>query len=190
MKYIIEIDLDHHNISISLNLDNEQKALEIGKNKIQELLNNTDKNNEIDYTFSITELLDENYNQSNNKLYYLLLYNSGGKKSYYDYNGNLINIEKLNSDYFNSFSFKSILGYNCNKFKVGDKVRFRYDNNKCIGKIIYKYESEYENIYKSPDPIHFKEGYTVEWNLTEDYTIFNEAWQEPYFDEDLELIKN
>lgn len=205
IKIYIEYEDEYININNLGNFNNELDAIKIGLNKIKEII--FKKNIDIDiieYEFSITETLsnirygtyeelikiyNENISKklSKEELYDLLLYISKGKKSYYDYNGNLICIEKLNSDHFNSFSFKSLLGYHTNKFIIGDKVKFKYANDQCTGIIVSKYNQDNKKIYDSKDPYHFKEGYIVEYNINNS-TFYNENWQEPYYDEDLEII--
>ena len=191
-KYIIEFYINGNEINIDNVEETESNAMDIAKEKIKEF----NINNGI---FSITEIpeIKYNINDYNNilskkpnkeELYDLLLGLSEGKKSYYDINCNLLSIEKINTDHFNTFSFKSLLGYHSDKFNIGDKIRFKYANNKCEGIIIGKYEKDCKDIYNSDDPYHFKEGYNVEYNIN-GFTMYNENWQEPYYDEDLELIK-
>lgn len=207
--YTLEVYLNYNdNINIRLSnfnkFINEYDAIAFGKEKLKELFINYNiidpYDNKLYYEITVLEIienskLDKNYDINNlnklskEELYDALLLISGGKKSYYDFNGNLLSIEKMNNDYYNSFSFKSLLGYHSNKFNIGDKVRFKYANNKSIGIIVGKYNTSNENIYTSNDPYHFKEGYNVEYTIDE-YTTYNENWQEPYYDEDLELIKD
>lgn len=199
--YLLEIYFDYDNIHIHLNdskeFNQEYDAIRVGVNKLKELFNDC-KTSDFSYqfsileTFNINEKLNYDINSlkdlSNEKLYDALLYISNGKKSYYDYNGNLLCIEKMNNDHYNSFSFKSLLGYHATKFNIGDKVRFKYANNKTIGIIVGKYNN-IGTIYDSNDPYHFKEGYNVEYTI-DGYTTYNENWQEPYYDEDLESVKD
>lgn len=198
--YTLEVYLNYNDI-INIRLSNFNKfinecdAIAFGKEKLKELFINyniTDPyDNKLYYEITVLEIienskLDKNYNINNlnklskEELYDTLLFISGGKKSYYDFNGNLLSIEKMNNDYYNSFSFKSLLGYHSNKFNIGDKVRFKYANNKSIGIVVGKYNTSNENIYTSNDPYHFKEGYNVEYTL-DGYTTYNENWQEPYY---------
>lgn len=154
------------------------------------------------YSFSIAEIYtnrhifkDDNermkyYKENLDRLdlYELLIDISGGYKlSYYDYNGNLLSIDKILYDHYNNFSFKSLLGYHTNKFEIGDIIKFKYTNNHCIGKIIGKYNNKEENIFISRDPYSFKEGYNIEYTI-DGFTTYNENWQEPYYDEDLEKL--
>lgn len=186
----------------------EEEAKQIGLNLLNKSFNKFECTEDyeiykyIDYNFSITQIYTKRhpfksdnsrmiyYKENLNKmdLYELLLDISGGYKlSCYDYKGNLIGYDKILSDHYNSFSFKSLLGYHTNKFNIGDKVRFRYANDKTIGTVVGKYDN-IGTIYDSNDPYHFKEGYNIEYTI-DGYTTYNENWQEPYYDEDLELIK-
>lgn len=121
-------------------------------------------------------------------LYELLLDISGGIQiNSYDYNGNLIHTYALDIDAYEKFSFKSLLGYHASKFKIGDKVKFKYANNKANAVILDVFNSqETTDIYHSKDPYHYKKGYTVGWKLEDNYISYNDNGEEPYFDEDLE----
>ena len=127
--------------------------------------------------------------KSKNDLYDLLLDIAGGYQiTKYDFKGNILNINVpliFRSIY--NFSIPSLLGWHVEKFNIGDVVKLKdpYYKDETF-KIIYKITHDHD-IYKDPDPLHFREGYTLVYANTGN--IFNEYWEDYIYDEQLELVK-
>ena len=159
---------------------------------------------ELNYVFSICKIYmnrhdfktyeekDKYYKENFGKMELpeLLIDLAGGYKlTYYDYNGNILVNDKVITDHYNTFSFKSLEGYHADEFEIGDEVRFKYYNDRHNCRIVGKYEQDSTSIYNSNDPYHYKQGYNVEYTDENGYTTYNENWEEPYFDEDLERFE-
>lgn len=177
-------DFLHNGINSSFDKDSMKEDMNFNFYIIKIYMNRHD--------FKTYEEKDKYYKENFGKmgLPELLIDLAGGYKlTYYDYNGNILVNDKVITDHYNTFSFKSLEGYHADEFEIGDEVKFKYYNDRHNCRIVGKYDPDSTSIYNSNDPYHYKQGYNVEYTDENGYTTYNENWEEPYFDEDLERFE-
>lgn len=132
------------------------------------------------------------YKTSKEDLYDFLLDLVGGYQiQSYTLDGKLYDIRMI--DYYrntDNLSLKSLLGYHTSKFSINDRVKVKDPNFKnAIFRISGQTYQDIGSIYKSEDPLHYREGYSLIFDSDMVDIIYNDYMDDYLYDEDLELVK-